>query len=417
MSHIQKITQEIVPIGSISSFSLVGDPCCKGIGTSMLRIYMETLYRAGEDDFTMILGDLVPRGYPQFYRFFENFTELAASNDIYGLRGNHDVNGYSQVLGLHNYALMARDFTIIALDNASGSFEEEGLDLTRRVLAMDDVKNVILAFHIPLPNHFKNKNVSESEADRLRAAIAEGKDKVRYIVCGHVHSRYEDVFDGIPMLCIGGGGAPLEDLNDEIKASDVRYHLCRFWLMGGKLHYHYEEIRSLGWKKESGHEILRRRIEDAIHGEMYTHLRYRVMADRAVDRGYPQIANLFRALAESEYRHARNFYLLLEHNAPLDEMMASFHTNESYLAQTHYPAISKYAYQEGAPLTSYAFDFAAKAEEIHEELLQALTDPDQYQGGTLYVCPICGNVMPSIEGHLVCDVCGSYCHSFIKFEA
>lgn len=51
---------------------------------------------------------------------------------------------------------------------------------------------------------------------------------MKYFACGHVHSRFEDVVDGIPLICSGGGGAMIEDVSEEIRASDVDYHIVRF---------------------------------------------------------------------------------------------------------------------------------------------------------------------------------------------
>ena len=51
MNFIQKVTAPILPIGDVSSFSLIGDPGCEGLGTTMMRVYVNALELAS----TMIL--------------------------------------------------------------------------------------------------------------------------------------------------------------------------------------------------------------------------------------------------------------------------------------------------------------------------------------------------------------------------
>lgn len=72
---------------------------------------------------------------------------------------------------------------------------------------MPDVKQVIIAFHIPVPNHFIPNSVSDDEFMRLKNAYGPWKEKVKYLLCGHVHSRFIDLVDGSPLICTGGGGA------------------------------------------------------------------------------------------------------------------------------------------------------------------------------------------------------------------
>ena len=49
MNFIQKVTAPILPIGDVSSFSLIGDPGCEGLGTTMMRVYVNALELASRD--------------------------------------------------------------------------------------------------------------------------------------------------------------------------------------------------------------------------------------------------------------------------------------------------------------------------------------------------------------------------------
>ena len=189
MNFIQKVTAPILPIGDVSSFSLIGDPGCEGLGTTMMRVYVNALELASRDDFILIAGDMVPTGKRRFYETISEITNSVAGKDTYILRGNHDTGVYTEYFGLQNYALIGDSFTVVVLDNAMRTFEAEGLELLGRVLAMEECRNVVIAFHIPLPNHFIRNSVSEVEFERLRAVYAPYREKVKYFACGHVHSR------------------------------------------------------------------------------------------------------------------------------------------------------------------------------------------------------------------------------------
>ena len=133
---------------------------------------------------------MVPTGKRRFYETISEITNSVAGKDTYILRGNHDTGVYTEYFGLQNYALIGDSFTVVVLDNAMRTFEAEGLELLGRVLAMEECRNVVIAFHIPLPNHFIRNSVSEAEFERLRAVYAPYREKVKYFACGHVHSRF-----------------------------------------------------------------------------------------------------------------------------------------------------------------------------------------------------------------------------------
>ncbi len=230
-----QVLEPIVRLKNVHSMGVIGDPGCEGLGTYNMKVYAGALEESSRDDITLIAGDLVPAGTDHHYRTIQDLTEALAGNPVYCLRGNHDTGAYSDYFGLKNYALLTDDFAVIVLDNAVRSFEEEGLLLLRQVLSMEEVGQAIIAFHIPVPNHFIQNCVSEEEFGRLKDAYGPWKNKVKYLLCGHVHSRFEDVVDGIPLICTGGGGAMIEDVSKDIRACDVEHHIVHFYLEGGKL--------------------------------------------------------------------------------------------------------------------------------------------------------------------------------------
>ena len=173
-TKIQKISQLITRLPGVRSIGIIGDPGCDGLGTYNMKVYAGVLEKSAKDDITMVVGDLVPEGTNTYYNTICSLTETVAENDVYVLRGNHDTGTYKDFFGLQNYALLLEDYAVIVLDNALRTFEEEGLQLLSRVLEMEEVKQAVVFFHIPVPNHFILNCVSEEEFERLED---EGDDK------------------------------------------------------------------------------------------------------------------------------------------------------------------------------------------------------------------------------------------------
>lgn len=420
---IQKITTPLVRLPRLRSFSIIGDPGCEGLGTCNMNVYAGALTAAAVDDITLIVGDLVPTSHPKYYETINSFTETIAQKPVYVLRGNHDTGAYTTYYGLHNYALLADGFALIVLDNAMRKFEPEGLELVAEVLAKEEVTQAVLAFHIPVPNHFIPNSVSETEQARLQAAYAPWKEKVKYLVCGHVHSRFVDKIDDIPLICSGGGGAMIEDVSPEIRACDVNHHLAHFSVEANRIRWEWQDLPDGCYAEERKNAILREQLEQTVSGEMMAHLKYLTYADQAQKRGMDTIANLFRALAESEYHHARNFYAVLEQPAPFADALPTFIEREAFEHTTLYRMLADYAAAHHAPLSMQSYQAAAAAEQVHATLLQEAIhgiDSNLFACSAVYVCPICGHVMIANEasGESVpnrCPVCGGPARQFHTF--
>ncbi len=401
-----QVLEPIVRLKNVHSMGVIGDPGCEGLGTYNMKVYAGALEESSRDDITLIAGDLVPAGTDHHYRTIQDLTEALAVNPVYCLRGNHDTGAYSDYFGLKNYALLTDDFAVIVLDNAVRSFEEEGLLLLRQVLSMEEVGQAIIAFHIPVPNHFIQNCVSEEEFGRLKDAYGPWKSKVKYLLCGHVHSRFEDVVDGIPLICTGGGGAMIEDVSKDIRACDVEHHIVHFYLEGGKLCHKIADLLEDCYKREREDGILSRKLEETVQGELLAHFNYLMFADRAERRGMERIASLFRALAASEYYHARSFFSILHQPAPFAETIQTYEPGETFEYSHFYRMLAQYAKDHGSPLAEQAYAGAAMAEKVHAELLRQAADMENFGERKVYVCPVCGYVMVGDVAPERCPVCG-----------
>ena len=412
-SLIQRVEKDMVFLPDVTSVGLIGDPGCDGLGTYNMKVYAGVLEKSAKDDITLIVGDLVPEGTKTYYQSIRELTDTVAGNAVYGLRGNHDTGLYREYLGLHNYALFLKDYVLIILDNALRTFEEEGLTLLKRVLAMEEVK--VICYHIPVPNHFIRNCVSKEEFQRLKEAYDPWRDKVKYMVCGHVHSCFVDKVDGIPLLCTGGGGAMIEDVSEEIRASDIEHHMIHLYSRNGKIKYKFDILREDAYRREAADPILKEQILETVQGELMAHLRYLMYADRAKRRGYDQIANLFRAVAASEYYHARNFYSVIERPPVFQKSAERFVETEEFEYRRMYKMMANYASETGKPLAAQAYKAASSAEKIHADLLKEAADLDGFSRQEIYVCPICGFLMTDKDVKDRCSVCGSPKRDFEVF--
>lgn len=415
MTKIKKIIDNIQEINQLHSFSIIGDPGCEGLGTYMMQVYARALTKAADDDITLIVGDLVPEGKTRYYNKICSLTNSIAQNDVYVLRGNHDTGDYKQFFGLYNYALIGTYFTIVVIDNALRSFSEEGLSLLKEILEREDCQNIIIAFHIPIPNHFTKNAVSEEEYRKLQSIYQKHKEKLKYFICGHVHSYFEDIVDDIPLICTGGGGAFIEDISEQIKASDVNHHIVTFKWENGRLTHQFVELCEFIYNREAIHPILQNQLLDSVKGELLAHLKYLTFAEKAQRRGYEKIANLFFALAESEYRHAKNFFSIVEQPDAFDKTIETFIPTEKFEYQKMYPMLSEYAKEQELTLSEQAYQDASHAEKIHAKLLKQAQEIDAFNQNHFFVCPICGYLMESDKKEERCPVCGAPAREFKEF--
>ena len=414
---IIKVTDKIIHIKDIHSVGIIGDPGCEGLGTYNMKIYAGALEESAKDDITIVAGDLVPAGNKSYYRKIQDITEELAGNNVYVLRGNHDTGDYTEYFGEKNYALIAEKFTIIVLDNAMRVFDNEGLMLLSQVLAMDEVKQAVITFHIPVPNNFIKNSVTEEEFSRLKKAYNPWKDKVKYMVCGHVHSLFEDNVDGMPLICTGGGGAMIEDVSENIRACDVEHHIIHLYEEEGVLKHNVANLPDDCYNRERKDFVLKGQLEETVKGELMAHLKYLMFAERARRRGMDKIANLFDALAASEYYHARNFYSVLERPASFMESAGTFIPGEKFEYNYIYKTMEEYAGNHQSPLAKQAYQGAAAAEKEHARLLESVRDMESFTEENIYVCPICVYIMEGEDIPERCPVCGGPQRQFERFQA
>jgi len=137
-------------------------------------------------------------------------------------------------------------------------------------------------------------------------------------------------------------------------------------------------------------------LQEAFAGESQANRRYLAYAAQADKEGHPQVAKLFRAVAEAETVHAHSHLRIMGGVGSTAENLKDAIAGELHEFKNMYPEMIKVAQQEGNPKAERTFVYANDVEQIHHTLYEkALAALD---GG-----------QPEVEYYSVCSVCG-YTH-------
>ena len=149
--------------------------------------------------------------------------------------------------------------------------------------------------------------------------------------------------------------------------------------------------------------------------ESQAHQRNLAFALKAEQEDYPQMAKLFRAIAEAEGIHAFNHLRLLGGVSSTQENLESAFEREN-LASSSYPRFIIEANEEGNTGVARVFTFSRDVEAGHAKLYKkALEHMIRESDTDYYVCSVCGYVS---DGELPdeCPICGAPKEKFRKVE-
>ena len=415
---MQKVEQEEIKIGPISGFTFIGDPGCSGLGVEIMSIFNTALYES-TGDFVLVGGDIVPNGTNRFYESITAMVDQSINKPIYMLAGNHDTLSYETFFGRKNYFLYNDDLLMVILDNSDRVFPEEALAVLRRALKYER-DNILLAFHIPPVNQVTKDSVDAEEWQKVLEIINPYKQKIKYILCGHVHSYFEDDVNGIKLIATGGGGARMDEIPG-IKTP--YYHFVEFYFDSEKQLKYTQKFVEFGKNRNSLPPPVRDSLEHAFAGECQAQVRYRLYAEDALKNNKPGLAKLFLAASDSEYHHARNFYYAMNEFKPARDSVSESIVNEAHEVDTVYPDAASLAQQHRTGLAAYAFNDAREAEKVHlrlfKEAQDILANGNDIPDKRYLTCTSCGLTF-AITGEAnfqFCPVCGAPFGKIHEIEA
>lgn len=411
MKGVVKVKNKINFIKKGSSFTILGDPGCDGLGVEIMTTFSKAM-NCTHTDFKIILGDLVPFGLEEFYKHIYGIINDVSPNPVYTLCGNHDTDYYVKYFGLKNYVLVNDDLSIIVLDDSKRIFEPETLIFLEGSLKEYNRRNILILFHIPPPNSFTPNTVDIKEWQKLKAVMDPYKENIKYILSGHVHSYFSEDRDGYKIIVSAGGGARLEFFGRLPDKNSSFHHILRFYFdKDSELKYEYMSLADVSYDREIKDVKIQKYLNDAFRNEAMAHIRYQFFADDAHEKGFVGIEKLFKALSKSAFYHAKNYFSVLNKlqgiGRNLKESQAIEKADIAELNSRYLP----YSVKSHLPLTQYAFGEAHGAKQNYSGLLpEAIRS---YKAGkdigsaTYYICTTCGNTGRLDKELEHCPICGA----------
>ena len=111
-------------------------------------------------------------------------------------------------------------------------------------------------------------------------------------------------------------------------------------------------------------------VMSAFAGESQANRKYLAFAKQAEKDGYPNIANLFRAVAAAETIHAHNHLRVAGGIKSTEENLLAAKQGEHYEIKTMYPEFIEQAKTENANKAERTFDWAFQTEKIHHGMYE-----------------------------------------------
>ncbi|BBO78447.1 rubrerythrin [Desulfosarcina widdelii] len=150
-------------------------------------------------------------------------------------------------------------------------------------------------------------------------------------------------------------------------------------------------------------------VHKAFIGEAKAYFRLLAYAERANEEEVPQIALLFKAIAEAERVHATRHLNLVKDLVVKDtdtNLEKSFQREKS-ISENEYPDFLKDAEEEGETAAATVFSHARDAEGYHAKLYErAIMNVIKDEVKEYYVCQVCGYVTDK-RIPKKCPVCGA----------
>jgi rubrerythrin len=157
-------------------------------------------------------------------------------------------------------------------------------------------------------------------------------------------------------------------------------------------------------------------LRNAFAGESQANRKYLAFARQAEKEGYPQVAKLFRAVAEAETVHALAHLRTLGEVGDTRQNLLFAIAGETHEFKKMYPEMIEAAKEEKDRTAERTFTYANEVEKIHAGLYQkALENLKNLEEKDYYVCSVCGYTCES-ELPERCPVCNSNSKVFFKVD-
>ncbi len=154
----------------------------------------------------------------------------------------------------------------------------------------------------------------------------------------------------------------------------------------------------------------KKNLQDAFAGESQANRKYLAFGQKAAKEGFPQVAKLFRAVAEAETIHAHSHLRVLDGVQGTAANLEAAIAGEAYEFTDMYPAFIADAEADGELRAMKSMKGAMEVEKVHHALfeaaLAAVRNGQDISEADVHVCSICGH---TVLGELPdrCPVCNA----------
>lgn len=160
-------------------------------------------------------------------------------------------------------------------------------------------------------------------------------------------------------------------------------------------------------------------LEEVFAGESQANRKYLAYSKKAEADGYPNVARLFRAAAESETIHALKHFKVIGAIRETAENLRDAIDGETHENLNMYPQFIEEAQAEGEKAAKISFQHANEAEKVHatlyESALKAVEKGEDQPKTDYFVCQVCGFTVEN-EAPDRCPVCGAKKERFKEIE-
>ncbi|MHA1797831.1 MAG: rubrerythrin family protein [Candidatus Helarchaeota archaeon] len=159
-------------------------------------------------------------------------------------------------------------------------------------------------------------------------------------------------------------------------------------------------------------------LATAFAGESQANRKYLAYAKQAEKDNFPNVAKMFRAIAEAETVHALNHLRAMKKVKSTIENLEDAKNGEHYEINDMYPPMvetaKKEGHKQGERSTYYALETEKVHEVMYEKAIKSVKAGKDIEKADIYVCPVCGY---TIEGDAPdnCPICKAKKESFLKF--
>jgi rubrerythrin len=167
---------------------------------------------------------------------------------------------------------------------------------------------------------------------------------------------------------------------------------------------------------------MKKRTENNIYtafiGEAKAYFRLLAYAQKAEEEDVPQVALLFRAIAEAEKVHATRHLNLIKDIVvkDTDTNLENSFQREKSISENEYPEFLKEAEEDGETAAALAFSQARDAESFHAKLYErTIYHVIKNEVKAYHICQVCGYVTDKKIPDK-CPVCGAPKEKFMTIE-